>query len=251
MLKTNMNKTSKNETGFSIVEAVLVLVVIVLIGVVGYMVYKNHHKTTTVNPISSSATKAVTSTNTTTTNTTTPISLASGSVTLDIPNSWVKTSQSSFSCNGGSISTTAVCVSDGEITVTPSSLHTPNSNFSGVSISVFQHNDSSTAEQWLTKVYGGFNDTTNPESIDESAQPINGYSAFSYESQSVPDSTTPNQHFLQVYYLIVSGNYAVVVTSQVQSTTNITSNSNNNVQNDYTQYLPTIKTIADSVSIKS
>src|SRR5665213_540179 len=39
-----MNKTSKNETGFSAVEVILVLVVIVLIGGAGWLVYKNHSK---------------------------------------------------------------------------------------------------------------------------------------------------------------------------------------------------------------
>jgi hypothetical protein len=41
-----MGKIRKNETGFSAVEIVLVLVIVGLIGVVGYMVYKNQHKTT-------------------------------------------------------------------------------------------------------------------------------------------------------------------------------------------------------------
>lgn len=44
-----MNKISKNEKGFSVVETLLVLVIVVLIGIVGYMVYKNHHKTTVPN----------------------------------------------------------------------------------------------------------------------------------------------------------------------------------------------------------
>lgn len=40
-------KISKDEKGFSAVEVVLVLVIVVLIGVVGWLVYKDHHKTTT------------------------------------------------------------------------------------------------------------------------------------------------------------------------------------------------------------
>jgi len=40
-----MNKIHKNEKGFSAVEVVMVIVIIALIGVVGWMVYKNQHKT--------------------------------------------------------------------------------------------------------------------------------------------------------------------------------------------------------------
>jgi hypothetical protein len=42
-----MNILHKNESGFSAIEAVVVLVIVVLIGTVGWLVYKNHHKTTT------------------------------------------------------------------------------------------------------------------------------------------------------------------------------------------------------------
>jgi hypothetical protein len=45
-----MNKIKKNESGFGIVEVILVLVIIVLIGFVAWLVYKDHHKTTTASP---------------------------------------------------------------------------------------------------------------------------------------------------------------------------------------------------------
>ena len=51
-----MKKTFKNEKGFSSVEAILIIIVIALIGVVGYMIYKNHHK----NPPAVAVTKTVT-----------------------------------------------------------------------------------------------------------------------------------------------------------------------------------------------
>jgi uncharacterized protein (UPF0333 family) len=45
-MKSN-NKKLNNQSGFSSLELILVLVVLVLIGAVGYIVYKNHHKTIT------------------------------------------------------------------------------------------------------------------------------------------------------------------------------------------------------------
>jgi Tfp pilus assembly protein PilE len=53
-----MRKIKNNQKGFGAVEGLLVLVIIVLICVVGYMVYKNHHKATA----SASTTAAKTST---------------------------------------------------------------------------------------------------------------------------------------------------------------------------------------------
>jgi hypothetical protein len=66
-----MNKISKNENGFGAIESLLIVAVVVLLGAVGYMVYKNHNKTTnsstaitTTAPAKTTTTQpAVTSTN--------------------------------------------------------------------------------------------------------------------------------------------------------------------------------------------
>jgi len=51
-----MNKVSRNEKGFSAIEIVLVIVVIALIGAAAWLVYKDHHKTTTTStPLSVAA----------------------------------------------------------------------------------------------------------------------------------------------------------------------------------------------------
>ena len=60
-----MNKLKQNESGFSVVEVVLVLVIVVLLGVVGWFVYKNQKKTTpstttTVNTTASTPAKTTT-----------------------------------------------------------------------------------------------------------------------------------------------------------------------------------------------
>jgi Flp pilus assembly pilin Flp len=47
MLKTSMNKISKNEKGFTAVEGLLIILILVVIGAVGYMVYHNDHKNKT------------------------------------------------------------------------------------------------------------------------------------------------------------------------------------------------------------
>ncbi len=50
-----MNKKSKNQKGFTVVEGLLIVLILVVIGTVGYIVYHNDHKTkasvsTTANP---------------------------------------------------------------------------------------------------------------------------------------------------------------------------------------------------------
>lgn len=70
MLKIKMNKISKNEKGFSVIELVLVLVIVVLIGAAGWLVYKNHYKTTIAKPTATSnGSAAFSSTSSNSTNT--------------------------------------------------------------------------------------------------------------------------------------------------------------------------------------
>ncbi len=61
-----MGKLRNNQKGFGAVEGILILVIVALIGVVGFMAYKNHHKTvssSTTLTSKSSSTKSVSSNN--------------------------------------------------------------------------------------------------------------------------------------------------------------------------------------------
>ena len=72
-----MNKFKSNESGFGAIEGLLVVAVIVLLGVVGYIVYKNHNKTT---PSS------------TTTTTTTPTKITTPTPVPDASTKWTRVS---------------------------------------------------------------------------------------------------------------------------------------------------------------
>lgn len=52
-----MGKLKNNQEGFSAVEVVLVVVVVALIGIVGWLIYKNQHKTARTSTATSSTTK--------------------------------------------------------------------------------------------------------------------------------------------------------------------------------------------------
>src|SRR5437868_411351 len=41
-----MGKLRRNETGFGIVEALLILIIVGLVGIVGWLAYRSHHETT-------------------------------------------------------------------------------------------------------------------------------------------------------------------------------------------------------------
>jgi hypothetical protein len=64
-----MGKLRNNEKGFGAIEGLLIVAVVVLLGIVGYMVYKNHNKATTNN----STTTASTTTTPAKTTTTQPV----------------------------------------------------------------------------------------------------------------------------------------------------------------------------------
>ncbi len=90
-----MRILKNNEKGFGTVEAILIVIILVLIGAVGYLVYKNHHKTP---PKVVTITKTVT--NTPKTNSTTATNPYTGwkSYTLPVeklsfmyPSSWLAT----------------------------------------------------------------------------------------------------------------------------------------------------------------
>ncbi|HUD06300.1 MAG TPA: hypothetical protein VMR34_00265 [Candidatus Saccharimonadales bacterium] len=62
-----MKKLNNNDSGFSAVELILAIVILALIGTVGWLVYKNHHKTTSASAATVSTAKPVYSSTKTTT----------------------------------------------------------------------------------------------------------------------------------------------------------------------------------------
>jgi hypothetical protein len=123
-----MHKVTKTESGFSIVEVVLVIVIVGLIGTVGWLVYKNHHKTTKAALTTTSATKPATSTKTTTTTTEPANPTASwylytapgNDYTMRIPDGWVLDNEG----NG-----TIVQYSGGSLAIVPGTQGVVTSNY--------------------------------------------------------------------------------------------------------------------------
>ena len=130
-----MKKIRNNQQGFSVVEVVLILVIVVLIGVVGWMVYKNHHKDVASSANAGSTTKSVNTSKTSINNPVTATKSSSptanwtsftsqdGKFSLKYPSSWtVTTNCPSNQFDAGPTSSSAgVCNNNGnsnpEITI--------------------------------------------------------------------------------------------------------------------------------------
>lgn len=167
-----MGSFKKNEKGFGAVEAVLIIVIIVLIGAVGYLVYKNHHKTPAkVVTVTKTVTAAPKST-TTTTSTTKTYTDPSSTYSLVYPNTWT------VAQSGAGDQPPATVINKLETTFTaPGAPDIATNDPNTINVIAYQTSD----EASIFKFYASGTSTT-PENLT-----INGYPAM-YQ-QSVVDSS--------------------------------------------------------------
>src|SRR5262249_20671255 len=111
-------------------------------------------------------------------------------------------------------------------------------------IAVFEHTDNTNAKDWLSHDYGeDLEQTDEPQAINTSAALINGYNGFTFTSQ-YSDTPYPST----IFYAMVHANYAVVIRSTYMTTVNPTGTAGNDVNEDYSQYLPDIKALVNSIT---
>lgn len=178
------------------------------------------------------------------------IGLASDKVIFTLPKGWVQAplSDNASICSSGSVFANPVC--NDIITLLPSALVNANKNTHyvyspfEVDISVFEHTDSTNAKDWLSKDYGeDLEHTDEPQAINQSSAPINGYDGFTFISR-YSDTPYPST----IFYSVIHGNYAVVIRSTFMTTVNPTGTAGNDVNEDYSKYLPDIKTLVNSIT---
>jgi|SRR3989344_6256642 len=87
-----MKTLKNNESGFSAVEVILVIIIVALLGIVGWFVYKNQNKTTTPSTTANTTTSTPTET-TTTTNAKyiTVLTSRNNKFSIGIPDGWTVT----------------------------------------------------------------------------------------------------------------------------------------------------------------
>ena len=234
-----INAMKITQKGFTLVETLLVIIILAIIGLGGYYVWHTQHSKTLL---------TTTSTNTNT-NSSVPVkvstinkmSLATGSVTFNLPKDWSTNTTGASSCRIEVASTIQSCL-DGA-TVLPSSLKGDTNNTFSVTISVFNlGSDSNNPELWFENDYqGGGPSTTEPDVTSGSS--IDSYPAWYFE-QNVTGNQGSGETYQDENYVIISSNKVIYIYSRVKHV-----NSASNINDDFTKYLPEIKSLVDSIKI--
>lgn len=166
-----MNKIKKNESGFSVVEALLIIILVV-IGAVGYMVYHNDNKSKVVSANNTAKTSINNTSKASTTTTTNPYSGwstytdTSGWFTLKYPSDWTNnTAQAGSTVTEGPSQTQTTLTSNGQGNLGPTSLGQANNNFLIVTSDTY------------TGLPQSYIDSNNSSTTGDKDLTINGYQA--------------------------------------------------------------------------
>lgn len=223
------------QKGFSAVEGLLTIIALALVVFVGYYVWHTQKQTDkTLN------TALQTSQNTV--NKSSPalqkLSLASGSVTLNVPTGWdtvtaPTVAPATTACRYSAFESSSVVCQDAKLVMPSSFNKDPNSPFSAY-VSVYSTTNAD-PQSWFNDDFGGGSPDSSDANDTVSTAKISGYSALYWE-QKVSDS---NGKYQDEHYILYSSGKIVYVYSRVL-----------NNDSDYNKYLPNIKAIANSVKIQ-
>ncbi len=228
-----MNKQSTNQDGFSAVEVILVIVIVVLIGVVGWLAYKNTHKTTIANTASTTVTNSSNKSTTGSTTTTPKYYLDNNQVSFTLPSDWevVKSPHSTF-CGESVTSNLPKCTSAALLVLKSEGYVNPDQFYAN--IAVFPIANGTGATDFFQQTGNtGYSGTT-------SNLTINGNPAFSDVAHPDPSSSE-----IWLYYAITKGDIGVLVYSDLFSGNHYSFTTNNN----YLGYQSEVDTIAKSIII--
>lgn len=222
-----MGKLKNNQSGFSAVEVVLVIVIVALIGTVGWLVYKNHHKTPVATVTTTSASKPATSTKTTTTTSTTSTTTnpyagwgsytpSDNVYTVNYPSTWATDPD----CAAGKS-----CSSSAEV----DTYLNPSTDPTGQTVLTSHVQTSSSAQGWFDNFE---NIPSSPYSCvyNTNSTSINGYQTYYAELYAVTDlsdktcpTTPPATAFsagdVSDNYVLVHNSQAVWLQTTLTSTT--------------------------------
>jgi type II secretory pathway pseudopilin PulG len=240
-----MGKINKNQQGFSLVEGLLVVIALTLIIGVGFYVVKANKKddNVTSNKLNSttSAKEAAPASDKEL------VSLQNGGktlVTLQIPKSWQTSvahqpndgSQQIPSCSLTSDST-HTALDGGETKYVPDQAK-PDKNVA-VSFDVVKQEDTKALPQYFQDdIYGGYD--AGIHTFDNLN--INGNPAVLYNGSGKPDGSD----YKQQYYLVSHNGYVACLRWSFQNKSNPPTGSDY----DYSQYLPTVESMAKSIKFQ-
>lgn len=232
-----MSKLS--EKGFSAVEVILILIIVVLIGAVGYLVYKDHHKTKVHSIVKNSS---VANTKSTTVNTdTNPSSqtyyLDNKEVSYMLPSGWQLSNPPSNlqpPCGQTVTSTLNKCTSQAILTLSAEGFTNPDQFY--VNIATFPVANNTTPTVFFNEA--GIGNSSAPD--NSSNLVINGNAA--YTATTTADPSTGE--FI-LYYAITKDQTGVLLSCDFFKGNHYSFNTTNN----YFGYESDVNTIAKSISI--
>ena len=228
----------KNERGFGAVEILLVIVVIGLIGAVSYLFITKQKTATDSN---STTTKATTTDKKDTTQTAetssdyTPLQLASNTVTFSIPKTWL------VEKGKGGAPATSSATSIEAATLTPpekkTTIYGGGTEYFNVNITVFDNSSNTPAQKWFTDIYGAGSASDGDKTSNTS---INAYDTYYFEQI--------NNSYDEINYAISHNGKIAVITARI-SEKGYDASGNVNDQADFTEYVPAITKIANSIKL--
>ncbi len=165
------------------------------------------------------------------------VSLVNGAVSLTLPDDWMKTTAPELKdkCLPPPDSA-AVCEDVNDVTP---AVYNSNASHFKVAVKVFKNPQNVNAKTWFEKTYKG--SLPRPEKGDQlSMQPIHGYDAY-YFLQNVAGS------YKDLYYVVVGQGHSVVLYSRVYAV----NSGDKGVIDDFTSYLPVIRSFVETMQIKA
>ena len=253
-----MGKLRNNEKGFGVIEGLLIVAVVILLGVVGYIVYKNHNKTT------NSATTANTVTKTPAKTTTTPnptigqlISTADKKVQITIPDTWhvragrtnpngeqvISVNTDTHICdkyNPSNCSAIAPCLDfEDNVSCTyvaefqPKALNPQSDQVWGLTVEKSDMTIAQASEQLL-----GLLSADN--TLDKNSNTINGYDAFYVKVKSIGSDS-----YVDIHYFVTYKGYLIHFSNRVIEN----NTSTNPIHHDYSKYSSDFAKIVNSLKL--
>ncbi len=224
---------TESEKGFTLMEALIIVLVLAVIGFAGWWVWQNNQD---------KSKKAAATTQTDTSKTgdeqedeePSMISLLNGKVTLTIPAGW-KESAPPYPCQAPTDKTS--CQAQ-DMIVPVEGPKTQSNDLFGVNVNVFTASSAATARDWFLQKYeGGQPGSADKTSIDA----INGNSTYYYRQNA--------GSYSDIWYVFLKDDRVVTLYARV-SEKHFGPDGQVDQSSDYTRYVDAISEFAKSIDIK-
>lgn len=230
-------KKVKREGGFTLVEALIIVLVLAVVGFAGWWVWqKNQDKdkkadSTSQNSNNSSKTEESDDQGD---RPVTKLTLLDGQVTFDVPDNWKETTPP-YPCQSPTDKTS--CVGEGMV-VPVEGPKTQGNELFGAQVWIYTAGGAPTAKDWFLQKYEGGQAVAADQT---STDAVNSYSTYYFKQNT--------ESYSDIWYVFLKGERVVVVYSRV-SEKHYTPSGQVDQSSDYTKYSDAVAELAKSITIK-